>query len=176
MVCFLHVHRRVLQSAMQLHLITRSRFSGAGARYVSSGTNPTLSDEVHQQIPSLLGLAGTHEDCGTLLFLVLVVGAGGWDLLTEPLMPRESRLSVESPLYSTTNAFASAHVTSCLEAECVCGTLACWRNELLAWNFLREVNPRSDSVEAMCRVTSKNCVQKEYVLALCLAQDVALSL
>ena len=30
MVCFLHVHRRVLQSVMQLHLITRSRFSGAG--------------------------------------------------------------------------------------------------------------------------------------------------
>ena len=32
MVCFLHVHRRVLQSVMQLHLITRSRFSGAGPR------------------------------------------------------------------------------------------------------------------------------------------------
>ena len=30
MLCFLHVHRRVLQSVMQLHLITRSRFSGAG--------------------------------------------------------------------------------------------------------------------------------------------------
>ena len=32
MLCFLHVHRRVLQSVMQLHLITRSRFSGAGSR------------------------------------------------------------------------------------------------------------------------------------------------
>ena len=32
MLCFLHVHRRVVQSAMQLHLITRSRFSGAGVR------------------------------------------------------------------------------------------------------------------------------------------------
>ena len=32
MLCFLHVHRRVLQSVMQLHLITRSRFSGAGPR------------------------------------------------------------------------------------------------------------------------------------------------
>ena len=32
MLCFLHVHRRVLQSVMQLHMITRSRFSGAGPR------------------------------------------------------------------------------------------------------------------------------------------------
>ena len=32
MLCFLHVYRRVLQSVMQLHLITRSRFSGAGPR------------------------------------------------------------------------------------------------------------------------------------------------
>ena len=32
MLCFLHVHRRVLQSVMQLHLITRSRFSEAGPR------------------------------------------------------------------------------------------------------------------------------------------------
>ena len=32
MLCFLHVHRRVLQSVMQLHLITRSRFSGAGPK------------------------------------------------------------------------------------------------------------------------------------------------
>ena len=35
-------------------------------------------------------------------------------------------------------AFSPAHVTSCLEAECVCSTSACSRNELLAWNFLRE--------------------------------------
>ena len=34
---------------------------------------PTLSDAVHQQIPSIIGLAGTHEDCGTLLLLMLVV-------------------------------------------------------------------------------------------------------
>ena len=32
MLCFLHVHRRVLQSVMQLHLITWSRLSGAGPR------------------------------------------------------------------------------------------------------------------------------------------------
>ena len=32
MLCFLHVHRRVLQSVMQLHLITQSRFSGAAPR------------------------------------------------------------------------------------------------------------------------------------------------
>ena len=32
MLCFLHVHSRVLQSVTQLHLITRSRFSGAGPR------------------------------------------------------------------------------------------------------------------------------------------------
>ena len=40
MLWFLHVHRRVLQSAMKLHMITRSKFSGAGARSVCSGTNP----------------------------------------------------------------------------------------------------------------------------------------
>ena len=34
MLCFLHVHRRVLQSVMQLHLITRSRFSGAGPKNI----------------------------------------------------------------------------------------------------------------------------------------------
>ena len=51
---------------------------------------------------------------------------------------RESRLSIEFPLYITTNAFSHVHVTSCLEAECVSSTLACWRNEWLAWNFLRE--------------------------------------
>ena len=51
---------------------------------------------------------------------------------------RESRLSIEFPLYSTTNAFSHVHATSCLEAECVSSTLACWRNEWLAWNFLRE--------------------------------------
>ena len=34
MLCFLHVHRRVLQSVMQLHLITRSRFSGAGPKHI----------------------------------------------------------------------------------------------------------------------------------------------
>ena len=34
MLCFLHVHRRVLQSVMQLHLLTRSRFSGAGPKNI----------------------------------------------------------------------------------------------------------------------------------------------
>ena len=34
----------------------------------------------------------------------------------------------------------------------------------------------SHPMEARCRVTSKNCVQKEYVLADLLAQDFALSL
>ena len=78
MFCFLHLHRIVLQSATQL--ITRIRFSGAGARSVCSGTNPmshcchpTLSHEVHQQIPSLIGLAVTHEYCGALFIMMLVV-------------------------------------------------------------------------------------------------------
>ena len=34
MLCLLHVHRMVLQSVMQLHLITRSRFSGAGPKNI----------------------------------------------------------------------------------------------------------------------------------------------
>ena len=42
MVCFLHVHRRVLQSVMQLHLITRSRFSGAGPRFFFCGSKLLL--------------------------------------------------------------------------------------------------------------------------------------
>ena len=40
MLCFLHVYRRVLQSAMKLHMITRSGLTGAEARSVCSGTNP----------------------------------------------------------------------------------------------------------------------------------------
>ena len=52
MLCFLHVHRRVLQSVMQLHLITRSRFSGAGptnffffggSKLLLPGARPALS-------------------------------------------------------------------------------------------------------------------------------------
>ena len=42
MVCFLHVHRRVLQSVMQLHLITRSRVSGAGPRHFFGGSKLLL--------------------------------------------------------------------------------------------------------------------------------------
>ena len=42
MFCFLHVHRRVLQSVMQLHLITRSRFSGAGPRLFFFGGSKLL--------------------------------------------------------------------------------------------------------------------------------------
>ena len=91
MLCFLHAHSRVLQSAMQLHLITRSRSWGAGARYVSSGTTPTLSDEVHQQIPSILGLADTHEYCGTLLLLMLVVA-----LVDETCSMRPSHRTVDA--------------------------------------------------------------------------------
>ena len=83
MLCFLHVHRRVLQSVRQLHLIIGSSFSGAGASAVCCGTNPsshtaatpTLSGEVHQQIPSILGLAGTHAYCDIWLLLTLVVGS-----------------------------------------------------------------------------------------------------
>ena len=30
----------------------------------------TLENDVHQQKPSILGLADTHEDCGTLLLLM----------------------------------------------------------------------------------------------------------
>ena len=41
MLCFLHVRRRELQSVRQLHLITRSRLSGAGASAVCSGTKST---------------------------------------------------------------------------------------------------------------------------------------
>ena len=66
---------------MQLHLITRSRFSGAGARYVCSGTNPMS----HCCQPHPVGCsppadpfpswtcAGTHADCGTLMLLMLMV-------------------------------------------------------------------------------------------------------
>ena len=36
-------------------------------------TIPSLSDEVHLQIPSILGFADTHAGCGTLLLLMLVV-------------------------------------------------------------------------------------------------------
>ena len=82
-LCFLHVHRRVLQSGRQLHLIIGSSFSGAGACAVCCGTNPsshtaatpTLSGEVHQQIPSILGHAGTHAYCDIWLLLTLVVGS-----------------------------------------------------------------------------------------------------
>ena len=72
--------RHWLQSAMQLHLITRSRFweqvlglSVAAQTPCHIAATPTMSDEVHQQIPPILGLAGTHEDCDTLLLLMLVV-------------------------------------------------------------------------------------------------------
>ena len=34
---------------------------------------PSPSDEVYLQILFILGLAGTHEDCGTLVLLMLVV-------------------------------------------------------------------------------------------------------
>ena len=40
-LCFLHVHRRVLHSVRQLHLIIGSSFSGAGASAVCCGTNPS---------------------------------------------------------------------------------------------------------------------------------------
>ena len=71
----------VLQSAMQLHLVTRSRFfleqglclSVAAQTPSHIAATPTLWDEVHLQIPSILGLEGAHEDCGTLLLLLLVV-------------------------------------------------------------------------------------------------------
>ena len=44
MLCFLHVHRRVLQSVMQLHLIIRSRFLGAEPRnsFFVGGSKPLL--------------------------------------------------------------------------------------------------------------------------------------
>ena len=72
MLCFLHVHRRVLQSAMQLHLITRSRFSGAGAWSVCSGTKPMPLCRAKSTSRSLPFL-DLHGDCGTLLLLMLVV-------------------------------------------------------------------------------------------------------
>ena len=73
------VHRRVLQSVR--HLIIRS-FSGAGAcAWVSAKTThhtpatATQSEEVHQEIPSILGLAGSPAYYDILLLLVIVVGS-----------------------------------------------------------------------------------------------------
>ena len=80
MLCFLHVHRRVLQSVRQLHLIIAAfQEQGLVLSAVAqiphhTAANPTLSEEVHQQIPSILGLTGTHAYCDILLLLVLVVG------------------------------------------------------------------------------------------------------
>ena len=155
MLCFLHVHRRVLQSAMQLHLITRSRFSGARARYVCSGTKP-MSALSHCCHPHSVGRSPPADPfhywtCRYTLRLWYIAApdVGGsargwtWDVFDATFSQnrwcrRESRLSVEFPLCSTTNAFSPAHATPCLEAECVSSTLACWRNQLLAWNFFRE--------------------------------------
>ena len=120
-------------------------FGSMGNVSVCSGTNPmshcchsTLSYEVHHQIHSILGLAGTHEDCGTLLLLVLVVALVDEH---ETCLMRHSHRTVDAEGSSVcqssfhcivppknTNAFSPAHVTSCLEAECVCSTLACSRN------------------------------------------------
>ena len=36
---------------------------------------PTLSGEVHQQIPSILGPAGVHAYCDIRLLVTLVVGS-----------------------------------------------------------------------------------------------------
>ena len=146
MVCFLRVHRGVLQSAMQLQLITRSKFSGAGARYVCIAAqtpchivaSPTLSDEVHQQLPSLLGLAVAHEYSGTLLLLMLVVALVD-EHETCSMRPSHRTADAEgSPgcqssfqciVYHQCFLSCTCHI-SCLEAECVCSTLACCRNEL----------------------------------------------
>ena len=37
-------------------------------------------------------------------------------------------MPVNLPLYMITNALSPAHVTSCVEAECVCSTFGCSRN------------------------------------------------
>ena len=56
MLCFLQVHHRELPSVRQLHLITRSRLSGAGASAVCRGTNPSSRSvdgrELHLMRPS----------------------------------------------------------------------------------------------------------------------------
>ena len=71
----------VLQPVRQLHLIISRRFSGAEACAVCSGkTKPhhtaataTQSEEVHQQIPSIIWLEGSPAYYDILLLLVLVV-------------------------------------------------------------------------------------------------------
>ena len=82
MLCFVHLHRRVLQPVRQLHLLFRSIFSGAWASAVCNGINPS-SHSCHPHFvgrsPSavsfLLGLAGTHAYCDIWLLLTLVVGS-----------------------------------------------------------------------------------------------------
>ena len=54
MLCFLHVHRRVLQSVMQLHLITRSRFSGAGPRNSFCLVVANFCYQVQDQVAKLI--------------------------------------------------------------------------------------------------------------------------
>ena len=54
MLCFLHVHRRVLQSVMQLHLITRSRFSGAGPRNSFFFVVENFCCQVQDQVAKLI--------------------------------------------------------------------------------------------------------------------------
>ena len=84
MVCFLHVHRRVLQSVRQMRLIIRSSFSGAGASAVCSGKKPSLhSCRAHSVgrrssadiLHSWTGRAGSPAYYDILLLLVLVVGS-----------------------------------------------------------------------------------------------------
>ena len=53
-LCFLHVHRRVLQSVMQLHLITRSRFSGAGPKNIFVLVVANFCYQVQDQVAKLI--------------------------------------------------------------------------------------------------------------------------
>ena len=53
MLCFLHVHRRVLQSVMQLHLITRSRFSGPGPNFFFFFVVANFCYQVQDQVAKL---------------------------------------------------------------------------------------------------------------------------
>ena len=75
---------------------------------------------------------------------------------------------VDLSLYMTTNAFSlyPAHVTSCVEAECVCSTFACSRKASFVVRLVfLEGNSLSNPMEARCCIAPKNCMQKEDVLA-----------
>ena len=80
MLCFLHVRRRELQSVRQLHLITRSRLSGAGASAVYSGTNPSS----HGCHPHSVGISPSADPfhsctcrCTCILWYLAAPNVGG---------------------------------------------------------------------------------------------------